>query len=295
MIAVPEDFASAAATRGGEAGRKWVATLPGLVEALCEQWDLIVDGPVLHGYLGLVIPVIRAGEACALKVTWIDVSTADEAAALLAWDGRGAVRLLEMQPSLGAILLERLDHTRTLAAVDIEEAVGIAGRLLRRLAIPAPHGFRPLRAVAGELSQALPERWQRYGRPMSRRLLERACDLAVQLGPSSGRLMVNYDLHYENVLAGGREPWLAVDPKVVAGDVEFGVAQLLWRRLEDMGAQGGLDRHFRILSEVAELDPDRARAWTMVRCVDYWLWGISVGLTDDPARCRIIADWLSRG
>jgi streptomycin 6-kinase len=95
------------------------------------------------------------------------------------------------------------------------------------------------------------------------------------------------------VLAGRREPWLVVDPKVVAGDVEFGVAQLLWRRLEDIEARGGLDRHFRILAEAAELDPDLARAWTVVRCVDYWLWGISVGLTDDPARCGIITDWLS--
>ena len=88
------------------------------------------------------------------------------------------------------------------------------------------------------------------------------------------------------------EPWVAVDPKVVAGDVEWGIAQLVWTRLEDIEAQGGLDRHFPRLVEAAALDLERARAWTLVRCVDYWLWGLGVGFTEDPARCERIVRWL---
>lgn len=34
------------------------------------------------------------------------------------------------------------------------------------------------------------------------------------------------------------------------------------------------------------------RAWTLVRCVDYWLWALSAGLTEDPARCEIIVRQL---
>jgi streptomycin 6-kinase len=83
-----------------------------------------------------------------------------------------------------------------------------------------------------------------------------------------------------------------VDPKVVAGDPEFGIAQLLWRRLEDIQAHGGLDRAFRALTDAAQLDPALARSWTRVRCVDYWLWGVSFGLTYDPARCEVILNWL---
>jgi hypothetical protein len=107
-------------------------------------------------------------------------------------------------------------------------------------------------------------------------------------------LLVNYDLHYADVLASRREPWLVVDPMVLAGDLEYGVAQLLWRRLEDMEATGGLDHYFRVLVESAELDFILARDWTLVRCVDYWLWGLSVGLTYDPARCEIIVNRLRR-
>ena len=293
MIRVPEDFAGHTIAREGEAGRRWVEALPQQIEALCERWDLIPDGAPMHGGLSLVVPVRRAGELCVLKIGWVDECTMDEAMALQLWDGRGAVRLLAAEPSLGAMLLERLNPGRSLSDVDIAEAVLVAGRLLRRLAVPAPSSLRSLKRVADQFHESLPARWERCGRPMPLKLLDQARDLAFQLGPSAGSLVVNYDLHYADVLAGDRETWLAVDPKVVAGDLEFGIAQLLWRRLEDMEALGSLDRHFRALAEAAELDPDLARSWTLVRCVDYWLWGLSVGLTYDPERCKVITDWLA--
>jgi hypothetical protein len=66
----------------------------------------------------------------------------------------------------------------------------------------------------------------------------------------------------------------------------------LWTRLEDIEANGGLERCFRQIIEAAGCDPARARAWTLVSCVDYWLWALSVGLTEDPARCESIVRWL---
>ena len=109
-ITVPAAFAEAAITRDGEAGRRWITELPALVTSLCTRWGLVVAGAVMHGYLSLVIPVRRADTPCVLKVSWIDESTKDEALALEAWAGRGAVRLLAAEPALGAMLLEQLDH-----------------------------------------------------------------------------------------------------------------------------------------------------------------------------------------
>jgi streptomycin 6-kinase len=294
MITVPEGFAAATVAREGDAGRAWIDALPDMVAALCQRWGLAVDGPPMHGYLSLVIPARHGDEPCVLKVAWGAEAIGHEAVALSAWGGQGAVRLLAVEPALGAMVLERLDSSRSLSDVGIEEAVGVAGRLLRRLAIPAPDGLPVLPAVAGELVRNLPERWERHGRPMPRRWLDQACDLASQLGVSAGNLLVNYDLHYADVLASRRAPWLAVDPKVVVGDPEYGVAQLLWRRLEEIEAQGGLDHQVRALTEAAELDLALTRSWTLVRCVDYWLWGLSVGLTHDPARCQRIIEWLAR-
>lgn len=82
MITVPEDFAIATVTREGDAGRRWVDALPDLVKTLCDQWDLMVDGAPMHGYLGLVVPVRRGDEYAILKVSWVDESSTDEAAEL---------------------------------------------------------------------------------------------------------------------------------------------------------------------------------------------------------------------
>lgn len=293
MLVVPDAFVTATVAREGAAGREWIAALPALAQALCTRWDLVVDGEPMHGYLGLVIPVLHRDEPCVLKISWIDEVTSAEATALAAWQGRGAVRLVQADATAGAMLLERLDWTHSLEDVGIEEAVGIAGRLLRRMAIPAPDGIRRMPVMAQEMVVDMPRRWEQYGRPMARRVLDQAQELAMQLAASPGNLLVNYDLHYADVLASAREPWLAVDPKVVAGDPEFGIAQLLWTRLEDIESSGGLDRLFPVLSDAAELDPVLARSWTLVRCVDYWLWGLSAGLTYDPASCERIVDWLA--
>ncbi|MGW4483521.1 aminoglycoside phosphotransferase family protein [Amycolatopsis sp. NPDC004368] len=60
-------------------------------------------------------------------------------------------------------------------------------------------------------------------------LLEAAPDEGVQ----QLERRVNEDLHYENVLAGQREPWLVIDPKPIAGDLEYGVFSLLWNRFDE--------------------------------------------------------------
>lgn len=292
MIIVAETFARDTITREGDAGRQWIEDLPQRVADLCRQWDLVIDGAPMHGYLGVVIPVLRGNEACVLKVSWLDESNADEALALTAWNGVGAVRLLAVEPALGAMLLERLDHRRALHDLPVDEALAVAGRLLRRLAIPAKVNLRAMSTLAGEIAHSLPERWERFGQPMSRHLLEQACNLALRHGATVGNFLVNYDLHYDNILASQREPWLAIDPKVVIGDPEFGIMQLFMNRLEEIEATGGLDRHFAIVVAAAELDETLAREWTLVRSVDYWLWGLSVGLTEDPKRCAAILQWL---
>ncbi|MFE0629450.1 aminoglycoside phosphotransferase family protein [Streptomyces sp. NPDC058864] len=269
MIDVPADFAAAAVTRAGRSGKDWVDSLPALVESLCARWGLSVDGTPLHGHLGLVVPVRRGDEPCALKVSWQDATTLHEAAALAAWNGHGTVLLLDHEPAAGAMLLERLDASRTLSAIDIHKAVSAAGLLLRRLSVPAPQGFTSLRDVAAAHPGRLHLQWEQLGRPFPRRLIDAAAGLATEYGPATARHLVNGDLHYENVLAGAREPWLAIDPKPLTGDPEYAVAPLIWRRFPDMSGAAGIRGRLAALIETAELDGDRAEAWTLVRTVDY--------------------------
>ncbi|MFN8443539.1 MAG: aminoglycoside phosphotransferase family protein [Caldilineaceae bacterium] len=292
MISIPETFARDTVTREGEVGQHWLDQLPMLIERLCDQWHLTIDGTPMHGYLGLVLPMRKDNEPCVLKVSWLDPSNQEEALALTEWNGQGAVRLLECDLKQGALLLERLEQ-RQLNDLPIDEALRVAGRLLRQLAIVPNEKFRSQSALAQEMLRNMPARWQQVGRPFAQQLLDYACELVNRHAQPRHNLLVNYDIHYENVLAGNRAPWLAIDPKVLVGDPEFGIAQLLMNRLEEIESQGGLERHFQILVEAAELDVDLARAWTFVRTLDYWLWGLGVGLTEDPKRCAQMIEWLN--
>ena len=292
-ILIPRDFARDTETRAGQAGREWLEALPRIVEQLCQHWQLVINGKVMNGYAGLAIPVQREREQCILKVYWRDKETDTAPLALKIWNGRGAVKVLAHEPEPGAVLLERLDPKHSLETIEISEAVIIAGRLLRRLAIPAPEHMPSVTEMAAGMVYAMPQRWEQYGRPFSGQLLDKVYEWTEQLGPESDKLMTDYDLHYTDILAGQREPWLMIDPKAIAGDPEFSLAQLLWSRLEDMEAKQGLEYHFRVLVEAAELNYELARRWTIIRCADYWLWGLTVGLTYDPARCNMIIERLS--
>jgi len=292
---VPAAFAAKIAAREGRAGRDWVDRLPGIVRGLLDRWSLELDGAAWHGETAIVLPVRHAAGGSeaprALKVRWLDPFTRDEGLALRAWNGLGAVRLYDEAPEAGALLLERLDPHRSLLDVPETEAVDVAAGLLRRLAIPAPEGVRAIRTEVDEMAGELRRRRETAGWPSPDRL-ERLLGLAAELGSTGQGLLVDADLHYENVLAATREPWLVIDPKVVAGDLEFGVAPLLWNRAGELGGPEDLEARLARLVDGAKLDAERARLWSIVRLVDVAVWSLSTGVGRHVDACRRLLDWL---
>lgn len=268
---IPPSFTEQVTGREGDEGRAWLATLPGLAEQYCRRWSLTSTGPAMHGYTALILPVTMAdGTPAVLKLSWLDEETRDEPVALATWAGQGAVRLLDSDAAHGALLLERLDEHRMLQDEPIEEAVPIAARFLRRLAVPAPPLRRTLRDEAACWADELPAEWESLGRPMERSLLDAAVAICRERGPRAGTLLVNEDLHYLNVLRGTREPWLVIDPKPIAGDPGFGVIPMLWNRIDE----SGLADRFDTIVTTAELDHELAKDWTLVRAVLNWLWAV---------------------
>jgi len=145
--------------------------------------------------------------------------------------------------------------------------------------------------LAARIAATVPETWERLGRPMDRRLVDAALDAAASL-PTTADRMVDWDLWDGNVLAGSRLPWVVIDPRSAVGPPEFGVAQLLWRQVDDMTGSADLERCLSTVVDAAGIDAASTRGWTVVRVVDYWLWALGVGLTHDPMRCATLLDWL---
>jgi streptomycin 6-kinase len=249
-------------------GDDWLDRLPGLVHESLSRWDLTPDGKAMHGVCALVLPVRRTtGEAAVLKVGWPHPEARHEHLALQLWGGRGAVRLLAADPASWAMLLERLDPDRDLHAVPVDEACAVIGGLLRQLDRPATPQLASLTGAVDRLVAALAS--PPPGIP--RRFVEQALSLAPDLvrdGRADAR-MVHTDLHYANVLAGQRQPWLAIDPKPLAAEPAFAVAPALWNRWEEAVAghdvRGALRRRLAVICEHGGIDEDRARAWTIVR------------------------------
>ena len=233
-----------------------------LLDRYIERWSLRPDGSPIIGNNAVVQPVLTAdGEAAMLRVAPGSTSFHDEVLALSIWDGDGAVRLYDHDAAEGAMLLERLDHKRNLDSVPIDEAATVAGRLRARLSRPAPDGLPTVESLAAgwvtELSQ---------NRTLPKRIIDAAVGICRELAAGTNKYLVNDDQHYHNVLAGSREPWLVIDPRVYAGDREFGLATLLWGRLHESSTQGILN----ILIDAEGLDADKARAWTFVGAVTKW-------------------------
>lgn len=128
---------------------------------------------------------------------------------------------------------------------------------------------------------------------MPQRWVDQASELLPALQSSDGRTLVHTDLHYGNILGAEREPWLAIDPRPVAGDPERSVPELMWWRLDLDARPDEIRTLLDTLVSAGSLDPDKARAWTIVRAVSYWLWGLQAGLTIDPVRCERLLEALA--
>jgi streptomycin 6-kinase len=285
----------AAASRG-EDWAGWLDRLPALAGGVLDGWRLARDGEPLHGYASLVLPVrTPEGEHAMLKLTFDgDDESLHEHLALQHWHGHGAVRLLSADPRRRALLLERL-HPQDLSDHWDLEACEIVAGLYAALHRPALPQLRTLASYVERWTEPL-ARLPRDA-PIPRRLVEQTRALVPELLADDDDLrIVHGDLHYFNVLAGDREPWLAIDPKPMAGDPHYEPAPMLWNRWDELAGdvRDGLRRRFHTLVDAAGLDEARARDWVVVRMVLNANWSLEDADRQRRALTAEDRDWITR-
>src|SRR5215211_4179751 len=89
-----------------------------------------------------------------------------------------------------------------------------------------------LPAIRSSVAQVWRRSWNLMGDPLPAHWIELAAELATGLATDVGADLVHGDLHYDNVLAGTRQPWSAIDPKPDAGNPERSVPELMWDRID---------------------------------------------------------------
>jgi streptomycin 6-kinase len=281
---------------GGPSGAEWAARLPRLLAEVLDEWSLTPTGPGLTGWTAVVVPVLHEGVPAMLKVGWPHRDGFGEILALRHWNGRGAVKLLAADPARDAMILERLDPAIDLetSAVPVDEACEVIAGILAQLHVPAPPQLRTLSDFAAEQVDKLAAARDR----LPRRFIERARHLVAGLSaePDCNATMLHTDLHFGNVLAGTREPWLSIDPKPMAGHPGLELQPVLRNRVAELGTgstfRQRVRRRFEIVCETAGIDQDAARAWTIALSVFEANWFSLDGNADEVTLHLAIAKAL---
>ncbi|MDQ0789542.1 aminoglycoside phosphotransferase family protein [Streptomyces sp. B3I8] len=288
----------------------WLRELPELLRRAVALRGLTVER--VHrpsGRSGLVVLVRRAdGSPAVLKLAPASARPGAERAALVRWDGFGAVRLLDAGGASGAgdsgragdegvLLLERLHPEMSVRSLPEAKALLEAAGTLRRLWVepPAGHAFETVAGRTGRQAEAM--RAAAEAEPDVRPLVDAALAVREELLASEpeGRLL-HGTFRQSKVLAGERMPWLAVGPDPVVGECAFDLARLVRDRVEDLvAAPTGASttrRRVRRLAESLELDQERVRGWTLFRAVVSGVRARRVGRPRDAEVLLEFAGWL---
>lgn len=284
MVAVSAVFSKFIRDVFEEAGLDWLERLPALVAEYEQRWSFTAEPPFPDLSYNYVAPVITAGGGEAvikLGVPRDELRT--EIEALRLYDGRGMARLLKADPEAGVLLLERLRPGRmllTLAEADDEAATAVAADLLRQLWRPLPesHPF-PTIADWGKGLGRLRERFGGGVGPLPKALVEEAethfRDLSASMAPP---VLLHGDFHHWNVMTAERQPWLAIDPKGLAGEPAYEVGPLLYNPtgilLKWPNPAKITARRIDMLAERLEIDRQRIIGWGVYQCVLSACWSL---------------------
>jgi streptomycin 6-kinase len=273
-----------------EEGRAWIKNLPLVLPAACSRFEITnVGDPFDSGNVSLVFPVEAGGIDAVLKLQFVHRETFHEADALGLWNGNGAIRLLDHEPELGALLLEQCRPGHLLAADPTIDHIAVFSELLSKLLVPGGSPFTSLNDEAKIWIRSMETDWLKAGKPCDKRLMDLAISSMNELAADqTSDVLLHQDLHGHNVLAAERSPWLVIDPKPLVGDPAFSLSPIV--RSAELGhskseALYRLDR----LSEELGLDRERARLWTIGQTLA-WAFG-----SPNPQLHFDTATWLAYG
>ncbi|HET6387561.1 MAG TPA: aminoglycoside phosphotransferase family protein [Armatimonadota bacterium] len=268
-----EEFQRTIIEVAGEDGRRWLAELPSILAACAARWSLRICLPCFDLSYNYVVPVVRDnGEEAVLKLGLPGPERDCEREALRLFDGRGMVRLIESDPSAGAMLLERLRPGDPLPPGDAA-AISITAGLMRQYWRPPPEGYVfPSLADWAEGLRTMRDRFGGGTGPLPIDLVERAEGLFQDLLASTDApVLLHGDLHYGNILTAERAPWIAIDPKGVVGDSAYDTATLLCSLVNENNESPSSRRMFARdldrLTEELELDRERILGWAIAQSV----------------------------
>jgi len=298
----------------GEAGERWLATLPDLLASLEADWSITVGEPLLGGNAAYVAEVTRTdGGLAVLKVALPPVNGfapfGQELRTLRLAGGDPYVGLLRYDLPRQAMLLERLgDPLNTLGwpvAQQLDALVHTAARGWRPMPadpLPDPDALPDGRAKARWLADFVVSAWEELSQPCPEATVAEAVRYAIAraaaLDPAEA-VLVHGDAHQYNLLQAGDGSFRLVDPEGLASEPAHDLGVILRDFNDDL-----LTRDARITAaiargrcrragELARVDPEAIWQWAFTERVSTGLFLLRLGHQQEAEKFLTVAAKLT--
>lgn len=233
---------------------------------------------------------VRDGVRVVLKIAKQSGDESHSGEVLRAYDGDGAVSVLESETN--AVLLERLEPAEPLVNLvkdgNDDEATRILAHLIAKLANHVTPAICP---TVADWGRGFDRYLQSNDRRISHELVAEAQHVYQELASSQGTTMLLHgDLQHYNVLFHRDRGWVAIDPKGIAGELEYETGALLRNPVELPQLYIDpeiIQRRIGTLTTMLNLNASRVIKWAFAQAVLSELWGVEDGFEINPNSLKL--------
>ena len=268
---LPQKFREVILGAFREEGRNWLLRLPEIVAEIEQNWSLKVHAPVPNLSYHYVAPCeVEAGEAV-LKIGFPGEAAyiLNELKMLKFLDGSSVNKLLRFDEKRFAFLLEKLtpgENLKTIFRGDETRAVDEAIKVMRKFwrVAPKDNNFPKLEDWFQGFEKAEKTEFDKSYIAKARKFFD-------ELTESKRKILLHGDFHHENILSATREPFLAIDPKGIVGDIGYDIAIFLINHARWLeGAPNLREKLAEATQKFAvafEIEPNNLRKWAFAHMV----------------------------
>ncbi|MGI8733394.1 MAG: aminoglycoside phosphotransferase family protein [Pyrinomonadaceae bacterium] len=249
------------------------------IQQHARAWRLVVED-VFETETSAIASVTRDAQPLVLKVVKQQGDEWHSGKVLEAFAGNGVARVYKQAP--GAMLIERLRPGNSLVSLALngkdEKATNILAAVMQKMSAPE---VPVLCATTQDWARGFDRYIASGDIQISRHLVESGQRVYSDLSASQRRVrLLHGDLHHYNVLYDSDRGWLAIDPKGVAGELEYEVGAVLrnpFERPDLFASASTVERRLKQFTSILNLDFERALAWGFAQAVLSAIWEIEDG------------------
>jgi streptomycin 6-kinase len=253
------------------------------IQLHARAWRLIVED-AFETETSAIAFVTRGNQPLVLKVVKQKGDEWHSGTILEAFAGNGVARVYEHTG--GAMLIERLAPGNSLVSLALngrdQEATNILAALIQKMSAPE---VPKLCATTQDWARGFDRYLASGDDQIPTHLVESGQRVYSDLCGSQRRVrLLHGDLHHYNVLYDSDRGWLAIDPKGVAGEIEYEIGAVLrnpFERPDLFASASTVERRLKQFTSILDLNFERALGWGFAQAVLSAIWEIEDGFPVD--------------